>query len=909
MSVGGLPTIARHSSRRGPLNAFLPELLTGARGYDRIAGYFRSSILEVAGEALESMADGAKVRVVCNSDLQALDVLTARAAKMAMYREWRASLPEDIQAGLRTRLDRLHGFLSSGLLEVRVLPDERFGFVHGKAGVVTRADGARLAFIGSANESRRAWELNYEIVWTDSSAEGVAWTQEEFDAFWNHPAAIDLAEAVVRDIARVARRVVVPDVPGWKTRGAGEAAAAAIELPLYQRENGLWAHQKHFVQLAFEAHKRGGARLLLADQVGLGKTVQLALAAKLMSLWSGGNVLVVAPKPLLYQWQDEIWNLLQLPSAVWTGRGWDDERGVFHPAEQPGGLRRCPRKVGIVSGGLVTQSDAVADELTALDYDCVIVDEAHKARRRNLGGQHRLHDEPAQPNKLLRFLNRVSPRATSMLLATATPVQLDPIEAYDLLRALNDRRGSVLGNDFSRWNARTREGLAYVLGRQEGPQGFFEAWEWMRNPLPPASENRHLEVIRDKLAPLQNPNVAASQDLDRLGPPEQDRVRRLARDFYTRHNPYIRHIVRRTRQFLEETIDPRTHEPYLKPVRVRLFGEGIDDSVPLPAALSDAYEAAEEFCVEVGQRPGLNSGFLKTVLLKRIGSTIEAGRKTALKMLGPDAASDDEDDDDETERSSLWPLTPTEEEKLRLCLLRLDAAGDDPKYREVERILLRGAAETGPWLREGCIIFSQYYDSARWLGEKLSAQLPDEPIAIYAGAARSGVLRGGEFTRLGRDALKESVRVGDIRLLIGTEAASEGLNLQRLGTLINLDLPWNPTRLEQRKGRIQRIGQARDEVLVYNLRYRGSVEDRVHQLLSARLKDITDIFGQLPDTLEDVWVQVALRNEAEALRIIDETPKEHPFELRYDRIEPLDWESCSVVLDSQSQLELLSKGW
>lgn len=79
-----------------------------------------------------------------------------------------------------------------------------------------------------------------------------------------------------------------------------------------------------------------------------------------------------------------------------------------------------------------------------------------------------------------------------------------------------------------------------------------------------------------------------------------------------------------------------------------------------------------------------------------------------------------------------------------------------------------------------------------------------------------------------------------------------GLNLQRLNTLINWDLPWNPTRLEQRKGRIQRIGQLSDTVLVYNLRYGGSVEDRVHQILSSRLQDIHTLFGQVPDVLEDV---------------------------------------------------------
>jgi superfamily II DNA/RNA helicase len=107
--------------------------------------------------------------------------------------------------------------------------------------------------------------------------------------------------------------------------------------------------------------------------------------------------------------------------------------------------------------------------------------------------------------------------------------------------------------------------------------------------------------------------------------------------------------------------------------------------------------------------------------------------------------------------------------------------------------------------------------------------------------------------------------------LLGTDAASEGLNLQRLGTLINIDLPWNPTRLEQRKGRIQRIGQARSEIWIANLRYRGSVEDRVHQVLADRLEAIHGLFGQIPDTLEDVWVQVALNDEQAANQLIDRT--------------------------------------
>jgi superfamily II DNA/RNA helicase len=169
--------------------------------------------------------------------------------------------------------------------------------------------------------------------------------------------------------------------------------------------------------------------------------------------------------------------------------------------------------------------------------------------------------------------------------------------------------------------------------------------------------------------------------------------------------------------------------------------------------------------------------------------------------------------------------------------------------------------------------------------------------------------RDGAFTRVDREVIKEGVRDGTYRLLVGTDAASEGLNLQRLGTLINLDLPWNPTRLEQRKGRIQRIGQVRDEVYIYNLRYQESVEDRVHDLLSTRLQAIHDLFGQLPDTLEDVWVNVALRDVERAREIIDAVPTTHPFALRYDRIEPVDWESCARVLDAQAQLEALRVAW
>jgi hypothetical protein len=869
-------------------------------------------MLEVAGEAVESMAGDALVRVVCNSSLDRLDILTAQAAKEAMSREWRGSIPEEIPGPFKARLERLHSLLTNGRLRVKVLPDERFGLIHGKAGVITRADGSRISFLGSTNETKSGWALNYELAWTDDSDEGTTWVQEEFDALWTAPEAVELADAIVKDIERLSKRSVIPAVKEWREGERPDPAAPVVELPVYRRDNGLWAHQKYFIRLAFDEHRRWGARLVLADQVGLGKTIQLALAAKLMALWGGGRVLILVPKPIAQQWQDELWQLLQLPSAVWNGRAWVDELGVEQADRGIDGLTRCPRRVGIVSTGLVIQSPEAARALATQEYECVVLDEAHRARRRNIG-QARRNEKP-DPNNLLRFLHEVSRRTKSLLLATATPVQLDPMEAWDLLNALGRDDQRVIGTEFSQWRAQAREGLDIVTGRVAAPDGLPTAWEWIRDPLPPATEHRDFAVLRGALGLSDSVAWVKSAELDRLKPPDRARLSAVSSRFFRDHHPFIRRIVRRSREYLESTIDPQTNEPYLKPIAVRLFGERPEESVVLPVFLQDAYAAAAAFCMEVGQRPGLNSGFLKTVLLRRVGSTIRAGQRTGLKLLGPAEAELEEDDEGIEEQrgpvSTLYPLLPNERVELQRFLGLLGGnREEDPKGREVVRLLLDGHAGTGPWLELGCIVFSQYLDSVQWLAEQLTARLPDERIALYAGMGSSGVFERGSFSRLNRDTIRSEVLHGAIRLVLGTDAASEGLNLQRLGSLINLDLPWNPTRLEQRKGRIQRIGQIRDEVLIYNMRYRESVEDRVHQLLSDRLRTISNLFGQLPDTLEDVWVQLALNEEARARQIIDEVPQVHPFEMRYDRVEVVDFESCARVLDSASQLELLRSGW
>lgn len=901
--------IHRFSSRRQPLaSSFIQDRLEGAVSYDRIAGFFRSSLLEVAGEQLESL-DG-KIRVVCNSEIDQRDVSTAKAAQQAMRKAWCAGEPEKLGAGSKDRFSRLFDLLSSGKMEVRVLPDKTFGLIHGKAGVIGYQDGRKTCFMGSANESSTAWKLNYELVWEDDSEEAVQWVQEEFDTLWRHPDTIPLSEFVIKDIQRLSRRKEV-DVDEWQESRDTDPAAGVVETPVYRKEYGLWAHQKYFIKLAFDAHKMGGARFILADQVGLGKTVQLALSAMLMVLHGKKPALVIVPKPLTMQWQDELRDLLGVPSAVWNGREWVDEQGIEYPSTGPESIKKCPRRIGIMSQGLITSGSEVADYLKQMWFECVVVDEAHRARRRKVNEQAMF--EKADPNNLMRFLWEISPRTKSLLLATATPVQLHPIEAWDMLKILATGNEMVLGTEWSEWN-RADRAIPVVMGEEEIPEELGEAWRWIRNPMPPAMESRDFKLLRRKLGLKDTDFVADGDSLEYLRPPEITRLRNVIPGFGRTYNPFIRHIVRRTREFLEETIDPATGEPYLKPVRVKLFGEGANEAIILPPYLQDAYRAAEEFCNLLSKRVR-GAGFLKTLLLRRIGSTIYAGRQTTEKMLNEWGTEENivngallEEEDDavvHADRENMKNITDIERSALSRCLKALDASQDrDPKYQQVKEHLIGQG-----WIKKGCIIFSQYFDSIWWLAGQLSAEMHDEAIGIYAGGANSGIMLSGIFNRISRDELKAKISTGEIRLLLGTDAASEGLNLQRLGTLINLDLPWNPTRLEQRKGRIQRIGQVRDEIYVYNMRYQGSVEDRVHELLSSRLEDIHGLFGQIPDVLEDVWIDVVSGEVEEARKLIESVHPKHPFDEKYNRVSDIDWESCATVLDEEDKKKVLAEGW
>ena len=763
--------------------------------------------------------------------------------------------------------------------------------------------------------------------------------QEEFDALWNDPRAVDLAccPFIAQDVERIiSRRLIEPADLQAIADPTAAAAAAAVETPVYRREQGLWPHQKYFARLALERHRLGGARLVLADQVGLGKTIQLAMAALLMALDDpdGGPILVLAPKPLLQQWQDELMELLLLPSARWNGRAWVDENDLEYPSEGVKSLGKCPRRIGLVSQGLVVRglSEAV-NQLLSRRYTCVIVDEAHRARRRKVPKVDANADEineRADPNKLMAFLREIGPKTKSMLLATATPVQLHPVEAWDLLHILSHGNEGVLGGwtHTSPW-FRASHCLEIATGDIAVPTADVrEGWQYVRDPLPSRSEDPAFDRIRRSLDADDTRWQFNPESLDQLSPAIK-RVQLqngLLPHYGENFNPLLRCIVRRTRAYLEATINPATGGYFLPKVTVKLFGEDDEGALVLGSYLRDAYQEAENFSQLLQQRVR-GAGFFKTLLLRRLGSSMEAGRRTVAKLLGEEPDTPDDEDEDDVEEevptqvgrppqavSDFKNFTDAERQSLERCLRLLREGGNNDPKLDALIGYLRGTQPgvTRGWLDLGCILFSQYYDTVRWVGDELAkrAEFAELEIGLYAGSNRSGVWRNGRFQRCDRNDLKARVRSGELKLLLGTDAASEGLNLQRLGTLINIDLPWNPTRLEQRKGRIQRIGQARSEIWIANLRYRGSVEDRVHQVLADRLEAIHDLFGQIPDTLEDVWVQVALNDEQAANQLIDRTTAtRNPFDAKYSKVEDADWETCASVLNGLSMREMLSKGW
>ncbi len=896
----------RFSSRRQRLDhAFLSKKLAGAKSYRRIAGYFRSSIFELVGEEIAGIP---KVQIVCNSELDAADVAVSKHVRDTALKERWNEAPAEVEALLhKDRYRKLHDLLTRGRVEIRVVPKDRV-FIHGKAGVIEAADGTKTCFLGSINETKSAFAQNYEILWEDPSPEGVAWVEDEFDALWQD--SYPLPDAIVEEIKRVADRV---EIRFDQIQPAELPGAALAETPIYRGGEQLQPWQRAFVTM-FLKHREiyGKARLLLADEVGVGKTLSLAASAMISVLLDDGPVLILCPSTLTFQWQVELKDRLGIPSAAWLSgqKVWIDPHGHTIKTRGAEDITRCPFRIAIVSTGLIFHASEERRLLLERRFGTVVLDEAHKARRR--GG---LGESKEEANNLLDFMLRIGPRTRNLLLGTATPIQTEVHDLWDLLRILNAGADFVLGREAMSLWVNLQRSLPLVKG-DEIPLDERDAWEWLRNPLPPGDEEPLVANLR-----LQSgiPDNAFFTDKG-FGSLEafarESVLQTLSPGFYQHHNPVVRHTVLRRRQTLEEAgllervavdVHPVHDAPSTAYPGMHFDGLGLLTNHPFDLA----YRAAEDFTTALQQRTKA-AGFMKSLLLQRICSSFASGRSTATKMLNRELLEDEEQADLLVE--PLSSLTPTEAGHLRTIVEELSRPeAHDPKLAAVRFFLTEHRTEGRTWLEHGCIVFSQYYDTAHWIASELARVLPGEPVAVYAGTGKSGMFRGGEFASIEREEIKQAVKKRNVRLVVATDAACEGLNLQTLGTLINVDLPWNPSRLEQRLGRIKRFGQARRTVDMLNLVYHDTQDEKVYSALSRRLKDKFALFGGLPDTIEDDWIESEQRLEAMMDEYVHLRQKARDvFELRYkETIDPDKnrWDLCSRVLARKDVVKKLSESW
>jgi superfamily II DNA or RNA helicase len=898
--------IKRFSSRRQRLDhAFLSTKLQGARSYKRIAGYFRSSIFELVGEEIAAIP---KVQIVCNSEIDAADVTVSKHVRETALKERWNEAPAEVEALLhRDRYRRLYELLTSGRVEIRVVPKDRV-FIHGKAGVIEAADGSKTCFLGSINETKSAFAQNYEILWEDPSPDGVVWVEEEFEALWKD--AYPLPEAIVEEIKRVADRVEIR----FEDAKTEELPAAALaESPIYRGGEQLQPWQRSFVTM-FLQHREtyGKARLLLADEVGVGKTLSLGASAMISALLDDGPVLILCPSTLTLQWQVELTDKLGIPSAVWlsTKKVWIDPKGHIIKTRGPEDIARCPFRIAIVSTGLIFHESDERQHLLERRFGTVVLDEAHRARRRGGLGEKKL-----APNNLLDFMLQIGPRTRNLLLGTATPIQTEVYELWDLLRILNAGEDFVVGREpFARWPD-WEKALPVVKG-DEVPPDERDAWEWLRNPLPPGSEDALFATLRLQLG-LPNLAFFTDRGFGSLGFLEQQALgQALSPGFLREHNPILRHTVLRRRQTLEEAglldkvgvdVHPNPNAPATAYPGVGFSGLGLMTNHPFNLA----YQAAEAFTEALRKRTKA-AGFMKTLLLQRICSSFASGRATAKKMLRRETLEDEEQT--KLLEEALSALTPDEATHLRTIVEELSRPeARDPKLVAVRHFLTEYRTEGKTWLEHGCIVFSLYYDTAYFVGTELAKLLPGEPVGVYAGSGKSGLFRGDDFASVEREDIKAAVKKREIRLLVATDAACEGLNLQTLGTLINVDLPWNPSRLEQRLGRIKRFGQARRTVDMLNLVYHDTQDEKIYQVLSRRMKDRYDIFGGLPDTIEDDWIETVEKLEEMMDQYIHLRGQARSvFEMRYQTTIDPDkdrWELCSRVLARRDVVDRLSIPW
>ena len=552
-------------------------------------------------------------------------------------------------------------------------------------------------------------------------------------------------------------------------------------------------------------------RFLLCDEVGLGKTIEAGMVLKELRARGGAQrVLAIVPPGIVRQWHFEMKSKFNETFSVLntdTVRYLENRGHIGNPFTFSDSV--------ICSSGWVA-NPKWAELCAEADWDLVIVDEAHHARRHRSGETTRLY-------RLVRDLAAPGHFARrGMLFLTATPMQLDTHELYSLVELLDP----ALFPSEKHFEQHRREApglsrLAEVLSRH----GF---------PLPDEDPDVTVEQVSRW---LELDEDTARQRLT-AGLEEREALVAELADQHLLSEVMIRNRKAEVGGFMQRVANRWSVE---LTVEERIALEAVEDYVEYGFQLAEG----------AGNR---TFGFVMVIFQKLMASSIAAIRESLSKrrervqnaapqraLTAGELTEKLDYDDDESEVIGAVGGDSPGKSLAELALLdrairALDSVTVDSKAR-----VLVGQLSTlfddDPEAK--VLLFTQFRETQRFLEARLSAKGWD--VNVFH----------GQMSPKEKDGAVERFKSGaGPQILISTEAGGEGRNFQFCHILVNYDLPWNPMIVEQRIGRVDRIGQEH-AVSIFNLWVKDTIEERVLDVLEKRIKVFEETVGGLDPILGD----------------------------------------------------------
>ncbi|MDQ3120702.1 MAG: DEAD/DEAH box helicase, partial [Verrucomicrobiota bacterium] len=488
-------------------------------------------------------------------------------------------------------------------------------------------------------------------------------------------------------------------------------------------------------------------------------------------------------------------------------------------------------------------------------WDIVIVDEAHHARRKAPG-----QASEGGPNALLRLLLELRRKTAGLVLLTATPMQVHPIEVWDLL-ALLGLPAEWHEQAFLRFcaavdhpspSAEDMEFLATMFRVTEKRFGVATEAEVKRlGATSGLQAKKVLSALRDPSA-IPRRQMEANQ-------------RALAVRLMKSHSPVGKLISRHTRDLLRRYHKAgKLSTPIADRVVEDRFADLSDDERSIYNQVDDYISSTYN---QASAKEKNAVGFVMTIYRRRLASSFAALRETLQDRLaamesGQVTSSERTDEDaevepieaggeqlarEDVEAMERQALEGEEKEDISDLLDRIRRLPPDTKADVLQKELRRMRSDG----YHQAMVFTQYTDTMDFLREQIAGE---SGVRVMCFSGRGGEVRGPDCTwkRISRDEAKRRFRNGDADILLCTDAAAEGLNFQFCGALINYDMPWNPMRVEQRIGRIDRLGQKHAKIRVVNLHYSDTVEADVYLALRKRIGLFESVVGRLQPILAQV---------------------------------------------------------